>query len=125
MKSFQEERYWKNIFGSRIVTYTLFVIVLYLGFKVGVLFAVIFKEEQQLQALREEMRLLQQRKERATVKIEGLESGTVLEKEARSNFNIKRPGEQTVVIVDPREADEVSEQVDSAFSRIKSWFGFE
>lgn len=99
----------------------LLAIIVYLLFKVGTLFLVLSKEQRILNNLNEEVSELQERKEAANVKINGVISGELLEKEARSNFNIKRPGEQTVIILEGEEGEEEVEGV-TLFERMKDWF---
>lgn len=121
MRSFQEHRYWRRVFSSPLIMAILLAIIVYLLFKVGTLFLVLSKEQRILNNLNEEVSELQERKEAANVKINGVISGELLEKEARSNFNIKRPGEQTVIILEGEEGEEEVEGV-TLFERMKDWF---
>jgi len=122
MESFQEHRYWRRVFASPVVLAIFFVIALFLIFKVGTLFFVIYKEQAALNLLESDVAKLEERKEQVRVKIEDVEFGSLLEKEARSSFNIKRPGEQTVIIIEGKEVEESETAPSTFFGKVKSWF---
>jgi|SRR3989344_1157928 len=55
-----------------------------------------------------------------------IESGSGLEREARETMNLKKEGEEVLVIVENEpEKDTKTEATASLWERVKSWFGFD
>tara|TARA_Y100000310_G_scaffold209049_1_gene209682 strand:- start:2122 stop:2475 length:354 start_codon:yes stop_codon:yes gene_type:complete len=54
--------------------------------------------------------------------IDGLQSERGLEEEVRKKFQVSKPGEYTVVLLDPVTDDKVKSDEESLWEKIKSWF---
>jgi cell division protein FtsB len=100
MKEFQQRRYFRRIFFSRVV----FVLFLCLAVLLGISLLGVYKKSRHAdlrnKIIEEEVSNLVQRKQALDASLKQLENPLGVEEELRKRFQIKRPGEEYVVILD-------------------------
>ena len=81
--------------------------------------------QSQIERLETEIKTLEEKKEKLKAGILESESETFLEKEAREKLGLKKPGEEVVVVLPPKEtAEEGAQEQKSLWQRILEKLGF-
>ena len=127
MEFFQERRRWERLFRSRPVLFILGSLFLLLVIKTLFLYIELRGIRMSIKKAESEMTALEGRKAEFEEKIAGAQKGEGIEKEARSRFNVKKPGEETIIIVDDSSSPEDSKKAlekNGFFEWLKSIFGF-
>ncbi len=100
MREFQERRYLKKIFLSRFVFFCLAVLLVFLAVSV----TKSYKKSREAAALNktveDEIKDMNLKKNNLEANIERLKTSVGQEEELRKKFQIKKPGEEVLVIVD-------------------------
>ncbi|MFH1978880.1 MAG: hypothetical protein ABII97_00625 [Patescibacteria group bacterium] len=124
MKEFQERRLFRNLFFSRIV-FALFLcgaiflaLAVYEVYKKGK-HAVLRNE-----VAEKEVSELENRKNQLQANLDGLRTEFGVEKELRERFQIKKPGEDYVIILKDQDAEQEPPQKEENgfFKKIINWF---
>ena len=119
MREFQERRRIKRIFYSKFL---IIVLILLVGF-ISVSVMKIYKKYKESKALAEktvqEVKELEAKKAELESSIAKLQTESGTEKEIRSTFNVKKPGEEAIVIVEKNEENsKMGQEEPGFFSRI-------
>ncbi len=100
MLDFQQKRQIKKVIYSRVTIFILFVVVIFLARSTYS----IYKKEQLSSAnyneTKKEYDSLKERQTMLSSEISSLKTDTGIEEEIRSKFNVAKPGETVVVVVD-------------------------
>ncbi len=108
--------------GSRPVYIFLWIIIGLITFKAGGMFIELYQLRSQAQLAQLRVERLEEQRQEFEGKINSVDDG--MEREIRTNFNVKRSGEQTVVIIEEEGGEDSGEGKKGFFGRIKSAFGF-
>jgi cell division protein FtsB len=104
MREFQERQKVRHILASRPVLWAAGIIVLWLAVAVGREYLVLRAAERLRLASETERQAMEEKVAAVRGKIGELGSDAGLEKIVRERFNVKRPGEELIVIVDDKSA---------------------
>jgi len=116
----------QSVFFSVFLTILIFVIISFLLFSNWRINKKRSELSQKLEGLKKEVEALEAKKEELLTKISQVQSESYLEKEARERFNLKKPGEEVVTILNS-EKEEKKEEVKkekSFWQRILEKVGF-
>jgi cell division protein FtsB len=123
MREFQEKRKLRKVIFSRKVLVLLALVLVFLMYSTGKVYfksrnAVLKNEE-----IKKEMADLEQRKSDLQKEINRLQSESGIEEEVRKKFNVQKPGENTLVIVEKNnENDKINQEASPGFfSKIWKW----
>jgi cell division protein FtsB len=121
MWEFQEKRNLRKILFSKRVLVLLALVLTFLMYSTGKVYIksrnAILKNEE----IKKEKADLEQRKSELEKEIGRLQSESGIEEEVRKKFNVQKPGEKALVIVEKNnENDKINEGESSAFF-IKIW----
>lgn len=124
MRIFQEDRkFKKRLFSTPVLGLlgALTVIVFISGIKVSHRAYVAYRGRAEAEAMREAAKREQ---DELDARIKRLESPLGIEKEAKERFNVKSPGEEVLVIVDPKQNTSSTEDGSAAglWEFLKSFF---
>lgn len=119
MKEFQEKRKIRRIFYSKFL---IIIFILLVGF-ISVSVIKIYKKYKESKMLAEkteqEVKELEAKKTELESSIAKLQTESGAEKEIRSTLNVKKPGEEAIVIVEKNEeSDKIGSKKQGFFSRI-------
>lgn len=119
MKEFQEKRKIRRIFYSKFL---IIIFILLVGF-ISVSVIKIYKKYKESKILAEkteqEMKELEAKKAELESSIAKLQTESGAEKEIRNTLNVKKPGEEAVVIVEKNEENgKIGSEKQGFFSRI-------
>lgn len=124
MREFQEKRELKRIIFSRASVIALFVLLIFLSvFTVKTFLKyrkAVLKSEQIAQETEDMLRKTEDLRE----KISRLETAGGLEEEMRGKFNVAKPGEEVLTIIDKTKGNDKMNEEKGArgfFSKIWSW----
>jgi|SRR3989344_2613808 len=104
MRSFQEERRLRRILGSRLVFFVLILGIVFLSWKVFTAFWELRKTRSALSLVEEEIKALEEKNALLKEQISNLATEENIEKEARRLLNLKKKGEEAIIIVDELES---------------------
>jgi len=96
-----KETRFPGIFSSKIFLFSLLVILLILGSSLGREFYRKYRLQKEFDSLKSEIDKLENKNQDLASMLEYLNKESNLEKEARRRLNLKKPGENVVVIVPP------------------------
>ena len=96
-----KETRFPGIFSSKIFLFFLLVILLILGSSLGREFYRKYRLQKEFDSLKSEIDKLENKNQDLASMLEYLNKESNLEKEARRRLNLKKPGENVVVIVPP------------------------
>jgi len=115
MRSFQQNRKWKNVFESWPVLLCLGILLLFLMW-------VVIGFLSKMQTTRENRRIaeskvleLRDKKEKLSSDIENLKTDAGKEQIFRENFGLAKEGEGLIVVVDDKNASKVEEEKHKSF----------
>ncbi|MBI2626428.1 MAG: septum formation initiator family protein [Candidatus Nealsonbacteria bacterium] len=110
-----EKHSWQNIFFSILLGSLILLVV-------GSLFLANFRMSRkrailnsQIDQLKEEIQVMQEKKQQLEAQVYQSGQAEYLEKEARETFNLKKPGEEVVTILPQKEEPKQAE-------KIKKWW---
>ncbi len=113
----KREQFKKIFFSGLLIVFILVIIgfLVMLNFKAG-------QRRSQLnvkiEALKKEIQITEERNEELKAQVSQASQGDFVEKEAREKLNLKKPGENVVVIVPPKEETQASKQLKTLWQRI-------
>ncbi len=120
MKHFQDKKQIKSRFYSKLTIALLVLLILFLGNGVWN----IYGKQRQSKVMRREaeskLASLQGQKSSLEREIEKLESESGVEEEIRTKFNVVKPGERVVMIVNPAPATTTATTTQGFWSRLWS-----
>lgn len=93
-----------GIFSSKIFLFFVFVILLILGSSLGREFYRKYRLQKEFDSLKSEIDKLENKNQDLASMLEYLNKESNLEKEARRRLNLKKPGENVVVILPPEQS---------------------
>ncbi len=100
MIDFQQKRKIKKVFYSRFILASLFILVFFVGLQVYNIFEKQRLSKDSLLSVYEEYEGLVKRERMLISEIERLKTKDGIEEEIRNKFDVARPGEHVVVVVD-------------------------
>jgi len=116
MREFQEKRKLRKIIFSKITLILLLFVLLFLVFST---IKVYLKSREALyknKKIKEELTQLNQRKSEKEKEIGRLETESGIEEEIREKFDVLKPGEKVVVIVEKKqEDDKINQEGEAGF----------
>lgn len=127
MRDFKKKQVFRKRLFSKPMLLLLGVMLFIVGNGTWDIYKKSVRSEHNLQMVKEEYSLLEEKQEEISKRIELLETETGIEREIRSKFNVAKDGEQVIVIVDP-ESQEIFEVVEEEgvfsgfFTTMFSWF---
>lgn len=101
---------WQSLFFSIFLGLALFLII---GFLIVANWRINQRRSElnaQLEVLKKELQILEEEKARLQTQISQFPQESYLEREARERFNLKKPGEEVVVILPSEEKKKVKEE---------------
>ncbi|MBI2450550.1 MAG: septum formation initiator family protein [Candidatus Nealsonbacteria bacterium] len=101
---------FQNIFFIVLISFLILIVV---GFLVVSNFRINQKRAKlnaQIEQLKEEIRMAQEKKQQLQAQLYQSAQGEYLEKEARENFNLQKPGEEVVAILPQEEESQQKEK---------------
>lgn len=110
MLEFRKKTYFRKILFSRPVFLLLLVVVVYFGISVSGVYRKSRNAVLRNEALETKIREMNERNETLEANLTQLRTESGIEKELRSKFQIKKPDEEFVVIVDDLENVEFGEK---------------
>ncbi len=103
MREFQERRFWRKIFFSKASFIVLIAITALLAYSTVKIY-LRSRDARLINSVSEkQLKELTERKKELEASIKTLESEAGADEEIRSKFQVQKPGEKTVVIVDESE----------------------
>ncbi len=124
MREFQEKRELKRIIFSRASLIILFVLLIFLSVFTVKTFLKYRKAVQKDEKITEEVRDMERKKSDLAEKIKRLQTASGLEEEMREKFNVAKPGEEVLTIIDKsKENDKINSEDGERgfFSKIWNW----
>jgi len=123
MREFQERKKWRRLLFSKPVFALVFAAFAFLSYSAVKIFiksrAIVARENE----TKKELFDIKQRKANMEKELNRLQSESGIEEEMRTKFDVQKPGERALVIVD--KPDDNNKNSDNAgagfFSRIWSW----
>ncbi len=123
MKQFQKKSLYKRIVTSKIIVAILFILVLFFGHAT---WDVYLKERESAGYVvnaNSQLSKMIDRKELLASEIARLETKEGIEEEIRSKYNVSKPGENVLIIVDKDKPTTTPKQEDTSWwGRFKAWF---
>lgn len=114
MREFQQKRRWRQIISSNIVLALLAAVVVWLSAHTVGIWRQREAVRREAERLEEQVQKIRAEREQLQAQLSEINDPEVLEYEARSRLNIKKPGEEVLIIVE----DEVqNKQVDQDSER--------
>jgi len=107
MKEFQQRRLFRRIFFSRAVFALFLCTAVLLGFSVYGVYKKSLHARVKNEKVVKEIEEMSKRKEKLGTSMAKLSTETGLEKELRGKFQLKKPGEEYVVILTPMPSDDI------------------
>jgi len=120
----RKRRFLNTLFFSLGI---ILLFVLTVGFLVFSNWKITKKREKltaQINELKQEIQVLEKKNKQLKSEISQTSSPSHLEEVARSKLGLKKPGEKTVVVLPPKEKEEVKKEKESLWQRILSKLGF-
>lgn len=105
MRLLQEERRLRRILGSRPIFFVLLLGIVFFGWKALMVFWEVRKTNRELSFIEQEMQDLEKKGALLKEQIKNLVEEEDIEQEARRLLNLKRKGEEAIIIVDEPELD--------------------
>ncbi len=105
----KEKDFLKAIFFSRIFLAALAILTFWVAVSTGRAVWRKLQIEREISALKRNIAEMEQKNEELLARLDYFKSEENLEKEARSQLNVKRPGEKVVVIVGKENRDSAKE----------------
>lgn len=123
MREFQEKRELKRIIFSRASAVALFILLVFLSVFTIKTFLKYRKAVLKSEQIAQETEDMMKKTEDLREKISKLETAGGLEEEMREKFNVAKPGEEVLTIVDKsKENDKIDEKEESGFfDKIWNW----
>jgi cell division protein FtsB len=122
MRDFQEKRRVREFFASRAVVVVLFLLVVSMGLATFRALMQSWEVERERQAIASRVEDLIRKKGSLSDKLDDLETGKGIEREARERLNLRRPGEELVIIQDHKKPDADRLATSSPASGLKNFF---
>lgn len=119
MRDFQENNRWRAFFASRAVLSILLLLFIGMGIISFRALEAGWEAEAERTAVKEHLRELEEKKGVLTTELEDLRSQEGIEREARQKLNLRKPGEEVVIIRDAKTDSTQNKDVQSS-SFIKS-----
>lgn len=125
MRQFQDKKILKSKLYSKWVVVALTILLLILAKAV---FNIYFKERESRRVMnltRDRLYILQERKERISEQSESLKTSVGVEEEIRSKFNVAKPGEEVIVVVNQDKVEENLKKpsfLENLFKKAASFF---
>ncbi|PJE64532.1 MAG: hypothetical protein COU90_01675 [Candidatus Ryanbacteria bacterium CG10_big_fil_rev_8_21_14_0_10_43_42] len=106
MRNFQEKRQWRDILSSRFIIIPLFLLLIIGG--VSSFRALMQGWEAQSARKETEVRIqeLEEERRQLSSELEEFKSGRAIEREARQKLNLRKPGEEVIIIVDGEDKED-------------------
>lgn len=124
MREFQERRKVRKILYSKKIIVLLFLVVVFLLFSTIKVYLKSRNAASKRDETRKELAELEQRKAELEKDVNRFQSESGLEEEIRNKFNVQKPGEKVLVIVD-KSAENVNiesgNELNDFFSKIWGW----
>lgn len=116
MKRYQEKRNLKKIFFSRFFIMALLALFIILSFSTAKVYSKFKKAYDKNRETIAKIEELEQRKKELEARISALSSEAGKEEEIREKFNIKKPGEEVLTIIDKSPgSDKINNKNDDGF----------
>lgn len=96
---FRERDFFKKIFFPRIFLAALIILTFFIALSTGRAIWRKYRIEREISALKNNISEIEERNKELLTRLDYFKSEENLEKEARIQLNVKRPGEKVVVIV--------------------------
>lgn len=112
----------KKIYLSRLLLIVLTIVVLLLLFNA---FSLLHKRSlvwKKVSHLRKEQEVLKDRKSNIENKLKDIDEGTGVEDILREKFNVVKPGEELIVLTEPKSTEAPPPPKKSFWQKIKSFF---
>lgn len=100
MKEYQEKRHFREFFASRSVVLVLFLVMIGAGLASFRALVRGWEVRAEREAMEQQLKELMSQKEAISSEVEDFESGRGIEYEAREKLNLRKPGEEVVIITE-------------------------
>ncbi len=120
MREFQEKRFWRRVFFSRLVFMLLAAILIFFGYSASKVYLKNRNVRKANELVQKEIEDLKTKKAELEASLRRLQSETGVEEEIRGKFPVKKPGEQAVIIVEEQNKNNLPASVSSSFFQ-KIW----
>lgn len=100
MREFQEKRQFREFFASRSVVLVLFLVIIGAGLASFRALVRGWEVREERQAVEQRLQELTKQKEAVSSEVEDFESGRGVEHEAREKLNLRKAGEEVVIIME-------------------------
>ncbi len=121
MRDFQEKRRVREFFASRTIIVVLFFLVVGMGLATFRALMQSWEVERERQAVADRVEELIRKKGSLSDKLDELHTGKGIEREAREKLNLRRPGEELVIIQDHKKSDTKEDTASSSESALKNF----
>lgn len=122
MRDFQENNHWRAFFASRAVLSVLLLLFIGMGVISFRALEAGWEAKAERAAVKEHLRELEEKKGVLTTELEDLRSQEGIEREARQKLNLRKPGEEVVIIRDANSAPVESDTANASFwESLKKW----
>lgn len=100
MKEYQEKRHVREFFAARSVVLVLFFVMIGVGLASFRALVRGWEVQEERQAMEQRLIDLKSQKEAISSEVEDFKSGRGIEYEAREKLNLRKPGEEVVIITE-------------------------
>jgi cell division protein FtsB len=122
MREFQEQRKFKKLLFSKISIFLLFVVLVIVSIPVRKIYQKSRMAIERNEKVQDDLQELRDRKEKLEEEVVRLQTEIGKEEEIRKKFNVSKPGENTVVVVDRKEdASSEDQNKKGFFQKLMFW----